>query len=313
MVGRRSARCRSWSPLLRTPGSGPSGCRWRRIESRRARDRDSPTARACCSSTAIRWPTAPSSRSRWRTSPPPPASTPTPSTASPRCWSTCSATSSRPTSRSPSTSRARRSASRSTPSTRRSATRRPRSSAAQLPLIEQVLTAFGITFLKKEGYEADDIIATLTTQAVAGGMEVLILTGDRDSLQLVSDDATVLYPMRGVSDLARMTPEAVEAKYGVPPEPLPRARGHRRRDLRQPAGRAGRRPGVRREVDQPVRRARQRHRPRRPDHRQEGRGAARAPRRRDPQPPPQRARVRPRPRARSRATSCSSRGTVTPR
>jgi DNA polymerase-1 len=92
---------------------------------------------------------------------------------------------------------------------------------SQLPLIEKVLTSFGISFLKKDGYEADDIIATLTTQAVAGGMEVLILTGDRDSLQLVSDDATVLYPMRGVSELARMTPEAVEAKYGVPPHRYP--------------------------------------------------------------------------------------------
>ena len=97
----------------------------------------------------------------------------------------------------------------------------PSEFSSQLPLIEQVLTSFGITFLKKEGYEADDIIATLTTQAVAGGMEVLILTGDRDSLQLVSDDATVLYPMRGVSDLARMTPEAVETKYGVPPQRYP--------------------------------------------------------------------------------------------
>ena len=97
----------------------------------------------------------------------------------------------------------------------------PSEFSSQLPLIEQVLTSFGITFLKKEGYEADDILATLTTQAVAGGMEVLILTGDRDSLQLVSDDATVLYPMRGVSDLARMTPQAVEAKYGVPPQRYP--------------------------------------------------------------------------------------------
>lgn len=97
----------------------------------------------------------------------------------------------------------------------------PSEFSSQLPLIEQVLTSFGITFLKKDGYEADDIIATLTTQAVASGMEVLILTGDRDSLQLVSDDATVLYPMRGVSDLARMTPEAVETKYGVPPHRYP--------------------------------------------------------------------------------------------
>jgi DNA polymerase-1 len=75
--------------------------------------------------------------------------------------------------------------------------------------------------LKKDGFEADDIIATLVTQAVADDMDVLILTGDRDSLQLVSDRATVLYPMRGVSDLARMTPAAVEAKYGVPPARYP--------------------------------------------------------------------------------------------
>lgn len=92
---------------------------------------------------------------------------------------------------------------------------------SQLPIIEQVLSAFGITFLKKEGFEADDIIATLTTQALADGMEVLILTGDRDSLQLVTEHSTVLYPMRGVSDLARMTPAAVEAKYGVPPHRYP--------------------------------------------------------------------------------------------
>ena len=69
---------------------------------------------------------------------------------------------------------------------------------SQLPLIEEVLNALRIPFLKKDGFEADDIIATLTTQAVAGGMEVLILTGDRDSLQLVGDDATVLYPMREI-------------------------------------------------------------------------------------------------------------------
>ncbi|MBC9732036.1 DNA polymerase I [Nocardioides marmotae] len=93
--------------------------------------------------------------------------------------------------------------------------------SSQLPLIEEVLDALRIPFLKKDGYEADDIIATLTTQALADGMEVLILTGDRDSLQLVTDRSTVLYPMRGVSDLARMTPEAVEAKYGVPPHRYP--------------------------------------------------------------------------------------------
>ncbi len=91
----------------------------------------------------------------------------------------------------------------------------------QLSLIEEVLDALRIPYLKKDGFEADDIIATLVTQAVAADMDVLILTGDRDALQLVSDRATVLYPMRGVSDLARMTPEAVEAKYAVPPARYP--------------------------------------------------------------------------------------------
>ncbi len=91
----------------------------------------------------------------------------------------------------------------------------------QLSLIEEVLDALHIPYLKKDGFEADDIIATLVTRAVADDMDVLILTGDRDSLQLVSERATVLYPMRGVSDLARMTPEAVEAKYGVPPARYP--------------------------------------------------------------------------------------------
>jgi DNA polymerase-1 len=92
---------------------------------------------------------------------------------------------------------------------------------SQLPLIQEVLGALRISWLQKEGYEADDVIATLTTQAVADGFDVLILTGDRDSLQLVGDHATVLYPMRGVSDLARMTPAAVEEKYGVPPGRYP--------------------------------------------------------------------------------------------
>ncbi|MFC4784657.1 DNA polymerase I [Nocardioides sp. MAHUQ-72] len=92
---------------------------------------------------------------------------------------------------------------------------------SQLPLIEEVLDALHIPFLKKEGYEADDIIATLVTEALAADLDVLILTGDRDSLQLVTDHSTVLYPMRGVSDLSRMTPEAVETKYGVPPHRYP--------------------------------------------------------------------------------------------
>jgi DNA polymerase-1 len=92
---------------------------------------------------------------------------------------------------------------------------------SQLPLIQEVLDALHIQHLEVEGYEADDIIATLTTQAAAEGFEVLLLTGDRDSLQLVSEHTTVLYPMKGVSDLARMTPSKVEEKYGVPPHRYP--------------------------------------------------------------------------------------------
>ncbi len=92
---------------------------------------------------------------------------------------------------------------------------------SQLPLIQEVLDALHVEHLELDGYEADDIIATLTTQAVAAGFDVLILTGDRDSLQLVTESSTVLYPMRGVSELARMTPAAVEAKYAVPPHRYP--------------------------------------------------------------------------------------------
>nr|WP_225984044.1 DNA polymerase I [Epidermidibacterium keratini] len=87
----------------------------------------------------------------------------------------------------------------------------------QVSLIQDVLDAMGIRWLTKENYEADDIIATLTAQARADGMEVLICSGDRDSYQLVGDEVTVLYPVQGVSVLSRMDAPAVEDKYGVPP------------------------------------------------------------------------------------------------
>ncbi len=87
----------------------------------------------------------------------------------------------------------------------------------QVSLLHEVLDALRITYVELEGFEADDVLATFTTQAEAAGFEVLICSGDRDTFQLVSDNVTVLYPIRGVSELARMTPAAVEAKYGVPP------------------------------------------------------------------------------------------------
>ncbi|MDO5629065.1 MAG: DNA polymerase I [Mobilicoccus sp.] len=93
----------------------------------------------------------------------------------------------------------------------------------QVDLLKEVLDALRITHLGVEGYEADDVIATLVTSARESGEfdEILIVTGDRDALQLVDDTVTVLYPVKGVSELARMTPAAVEAKYGVLPERYP--------------------------------------------------------------------------------------------
>ena len=98
----------------------------------------------------------------------------------------------------------------------RSAT--PNEFNGQVSLLHEVLDALKIRHVEVEGYEADDVIATLTTQAVDEGMDVLICSGDRDTLQLVSDKVTVLYPVKGVSELTRMTPQAVEAKYGVGPD-----------------------------------------------------------------------------------------------
>ncbi len=91
----------------------------------------------------------------------------------------------------------------------------------QVPLIEEVLRALGVKILKVEGFEADDIIATLKKQAEADQYEVLIVTGDRDSFQLVDEHTTVLYPRKGMSDLARMTPEAVLEKYSLTPTQYP--------------------------------------------------------------------------------------------
>lgn len=91
----------------------------------------------------------------------------------------------------------------------------------QIGLIRRSLEALGVETIDKEAYEADDIIATLATLGQKAGMRVLICTGDRDSLQLVNDDVTVLYTLKGVSDLHRFTPEAVEEKYGVTPAQYP--------------------------------------------------------------------------------------------
>src|SRR5580658_5162582 len=85
----------------------------------------------------------------------------------------------------------------------------PEDFRSQLSLIFEVLDALGIRRLSAPGYEADDLIATLATQAAAEGMDVLIVTGDRDVLQLVSERVTALMTRRGITDMTRFTPATV--------------------------------------------------------------------------------------------------------
>ncbi|MEB3965596.1 DNA polymerase I [Streptomyces kunmingensis] len=91
----------------------------------------------------------------------------------------------------------------------------------QVELIGELLDAMHTPRFAVDGFEADDVIATLATQAEAEGFDVLIVTGDRDSFQLVSDHVTVLYPTKGVSELTRFTPEKVFEKYGLTPAQYP--------------------------------------------------------------------------------------------
>ncbi|MEW1924182.1 DNA polymerase I [Streptomyces sp. NPDC088360] len=91
----------------------------------------------------------------------------------------------------------------------------------QVELIGEVLDAMHAVRFAVDGFEADDVIATLATQAEAAGFDVLIVTGDRDSFQLITDHVTVLYPTKGVSELTRFTPEKVEEKYGLTPSQYP--------------------------------------------------------------------------------------------
>jgi DNA polymerase-1 len=100
-------------------------------------------------------------------------------------------------------------------------TKAPDEFRSQVSLIFEVLDALGIRHLSAPGYEADDIIATLATQAEAAGDNVLIVTGDRDAFQLISDRTTVLYNSRGVSDMKRYDPAGLLEKYGLTPAQYP--------------------------------------------------------------------------------------------
>lgn len=98
----------------------------------------------------------------------------------------------------------------------------PQEFRGQIPLLQDCLAAMSIPVLTKEGFEADDILATLSTQGAAQGYDVLVVSGDRDTIQLVTDDVTLLYPsVQGVSQLKRYDPTTVHERYGVRPEQYP--------------------------------------------------------------------------------------------
>ena len=96
-------------------------------------------------------------------------------------------------------------------------TKAPDHFRSQLPLMDEVLQALNITQLREEGYEADDIIASLTKQATADGWDVLIVTGDRDAFQLVGGKVKVLYTRRGISDTVLADEDWVTDRYGISP------------------------------------------------------------------------------------------------
>ena len=91
----------------------------------------------------------------------------------------------------------------------------PEEFIGQTELLEEAMNAMNITTLTKKDYEADDILASMADQAAAAGFRVLVVSGDRDTFQLISDDTTILYPIKGVMNLARMNDEAVVEKYGI--------------------------------------------------------------------------------------------------
>ncbi len=92
----------------------------------------------------------------------------------------------------------------------------------QIPLLEEALHAMNITTVSKEDFEADDVLATLAKQGATDGYRVLVVSGDRDTIQLVNDDVTLLYPqVRGVSELKRYDREAVLERYGIEPYQYP--------------------------------------------------------------------------------------------
>ncbi|NLB38092.1 MAG: DNA polymerase I, partial [Clostridiales bacterium] len=95
----------------------------------------------------------------------------------------------------------------------------------QFPVLMEILSSMGVGVLSKPGYEADDLLGTISRRASENGIDSLLLTGDRDALQLVGDDVSLLFTRKGISDIVRFTPEQVKENYGITPEQVPDWKG----------------------------------------------------------------------------------------
>src|SRR5258706_13334798 len=91
----------------------------------------------------------------------------------------------------------------------------------QFPYFRPIVEAFGYRNLEFEGWEADDVIATLATRADDAGIKTTVVSTDRDAFQLVTDNVALMMTPRGVSDVQVYTPDRVEARYGIKPAQIP--------------------------------------------------------------------------------------------
>ncbi|MFN4179881.1 MAG: DNA polymerase I [Armatimonadota bacterium] len=104
-------------------------------------------------------------------------------------------------------------------------TKAPDAFRPQVPLLKQLLKTMGIAFWELEGYEADDLMGVIAQKARQKGLQVILVTGDMDALQLVGEGVTVLMPKRGISEMERYDAERVLQEFGVPPERIPDLKG----------------------------------------------------------------------------------------
>lgn len=96
----------------------------------------------------------------------------------------------------------------------------PHELSEQFPLMRELLESFGISWFELAGYEADDIIGTLSKQGEEAGLQVLVVTGDKDMLQVVSENVKVALTRKGISEVEPYGPKEIEEKYGLRPDQI---------------------------------------------------------------------------------------------